>query len=144
MQFSTGTHSGKQANDDGCIGGFWPTTARMRPLGSDTRVRHGSVSVCRHIRHVRHSSAGTIKIVGTTGTFRTLAPDDGFEEVDFSSVISVIHWMGATEMSGTLLFKDIQLVRRPLRNERPYPDKLPDKTIRGHDVRDLWTYSITN
>jgi hypothetical protein len=60
-----------------------------------------------------------MEIVCISSTFRTLAPDDGFEEVDFASVISVIHWMGATELSGTLLFEAIQMVRRPLRNERP-------------------------
>ena len=91
----------------------------MRALGRDTRVRRVSLLLCRHIRHVRHSGLGTIEIVGISSTFRTLAHDDGFEEDDFASVISVICWMGATELSGTLLFEAIQLVRRPLRNEQP-------------------------
>jgi hypothetical protein len=58
---------------------------------------------------------GRLEIVGISSMFRTLAPDDGFEEVDFASVISVIDWMGATQLSGTLVFKDIQMVRRPHR-----------------------------
>jgi hypothetical protein len=58
-----------------------------------------------------------LEIVGISSTFRMLAPDDGFEEIDFASVISVIHWMGATDLGGTL-FEEIQMVRRPPRNER--------------------------
>jgi hypothetical protein len=73
--------------------------------------------------------------VGISSALGTLAPDDGYEEIDFASVISVIHWMGATELSGTSLFEDIQMVRGPLGNERPYPDKI---------IRDLRCYSITN
>ena len=103
----------------GRIRGYCPAAARMRPLGSYTPVQRGSILVCRHIRHVRHSGPGKAEIVSISSIVRSLAPDDGFEEVDFASVTSVIQWIGATDLSGTLLFEAIQMVRRPLRYERP-------------------------
>jgi hypothetical protein len=60
-----------------------------------------------------------LEIVGFSSTFWMLAPDDGFEGADFASVISVINWMGAADLSDTLVLETIQMVKRPLRNERP-------------------------